>query len=196
MKRCLVAFLVLGCASAPTVEAANPVVVMKTSKGTIKIELFEKEAPITVKNFLRYVDDKHYDGTIFHRVIPNFMIQGGGFTKDFTAATDAKQIEKTQKRTRPTIKNESSLSNKRGTISMARLGEPDTASAQFFINVKDNTGLDKSAGRDGYCVFGKVIEGMDVVDKIKAVETKDHVPPFKDVPVESVVIESVNKADK
>jgi cyclophilin family peptidyl-prolyl cis-trans isomerase len=194
MKRCLLAFLVLGCAGG--IEAANPVVVMKTSKGTIKIELFEKEAPLTVKNFLQYVDDKHYDGTIFHRVISNFMIQGGGFTKEFTAADNGKAIEKTQKKTRPTIKNESSLSNKRGTISMARLGAPDTASAQFFINVKDNTGLDKSGGSDGYCVFGKVIEGMDVVDKIKEVETKDHVPPFRNVPVESVVIESVRRADK
>jgi cyclophilin family peptidyl-prolyl cis-trans isomerase len=196
MNRCLAALLVLAFASAPATMAANPVVVVKTSKGTIKIELFEKEAPQTVKNFLRYVDDKHYDGTIFHRVIPTFMIQGGGFTKDFTSATDAEQIEKTQKKTRPAIKNESTLSNKRGTISMARLGEPDSATAQFFINVKDNAGLDKSDSSDGYCVFGKVIEGMDVVDKIKDVETKNHVPPFKDVPVESVVIESVRRADK
>jgi cyclophilin family peptidyl-prolyl cis-trans isomerase len=199
MKRCLIAFLVLGCASAEPVEAKNPIVVIKTSKGTIKVELFEKEAPITVKNFLKYVEDKHYDGTIFHRVISDFMIQGGGFTKDFTKATTREEIKKAEKKTRPTIKNEASngLSNKRGTIAMARLPEPDTASAQFFINVKDNaSNLDKSDSSDGYCVFGKVIEGMDVVDKIKAVETKDHVPPFANVPVESVVIESIKLADK
>jgi cyclophilin family peptidyl-prolyl cis-trans isomerase len=193
MKRCLLAFLVLGCASAPVAQAANPVVVMKTSKGTIKIELFKDKAPKTVENFLKYVEDKHYDGTVFHRVISNFMIQGGGFTKDFHAAKDQEEIQKTRKKTRTAVKNEADngLSNKRGTIAMARTNDPDSATDQFFINVKDNAGLDKAPGNDGYAVFGKVIEGMDVVDKIKAVETKNHVRPFKDVPAEPVVIESV-----
>ena len=137
MKRCLFAFLVLGFASVAAVEAANPVVVMETSMGTIKIELFEDKAPITVKNFLEYVDDKHYDGTIFHRVIADFMIQGGGFEPGM------KREEKTQA---TPIKNESGngLSNERGTLAMARTREPDSATAQFFINVKDNDFLDQA----------------------------------------------------
>jgi cyclophilin family peptidyl-prolyl cis-trans isomerase len=203
MKRCLVLLFALGCTtSEPTsAEAKNPVVVMKTNKGTIKIELFEKEAPITVKNFLKYVDDKHYDGTVFHRVIPTFMIQGGGFTKDITSAKGNQDIRKAEKKTGKGIKNESTngLSNKRGTIAMARTGEPDSATAQFFINVKDNDGLDRAKARDkvGYCVFGKVIEGMDVVDKIKDVKTKAIIEDvFEDVPKESVIIESVRLADK
>jgi peptidyl-prolyl cis-trans isomerase B (cyclophilin B) len=192
--------LALAFASAPLVHAANPVVVMKTSEGTVKIELFEDKAPITVKNFLKYVEDKHYDGTVFHRVIPTFMIQGGGFTKDITSASTGPEIEKAQKKTRETIKNESDngLSNTRGTLAMARTSKPDSASSQFFINVKDNKFLDKAEARDGvgYCVFGKVIEGMDVVDKIKEVKTKTLVRGFGDVPVESVVIESVKRAEK
>jgi cyclophilin family peptidyl-prolyl cis-trans isomerase len=193
MKRCLLALFALAVAFAPGVEAANPVVVMKTSKGTIKIELFSDKAPITVKNFLNYVEDKHYDGTIFHRVMPNFMIQGGGFTKDFTLAKEDDDIKKTRKKTGKEIKNEASngLSNKRGTIAMARTPDPDSATDQFFINVKDNAGLDKANEGDGYAVFGKVIEGMDIVDKIKDVKTKNHIAGFKNVPVESVVIESV-----
>jgi cyclophilin family peptidyl-prolyl cis-trans isomerase len=164
--------------------AANPVVEIKTSMGTIQAELFEKEAPGTVKNFLQYVDDKHYDGTIFHRVIDGFMIQGGGFDKDMR-----------QKKTRDAIKNESSnnLENKRGTLAMARTPAPDSATAQFFINVKDNDFLDRKNARDrvGYCVFGKVISGMDVVDKIKAVKTA-----AGDVPVETVEIISVKRVEK
>ena len=191
MKRYLFALLLVGCAGAttpPAADAKNPVVVMKTSAGTIKIELFEDKAPISVKNFLAYVDDKHYDGTIFHRVIPTFMIQGGGMEKGLK-----------EKKTKPPIKNESTnnLENKRGTLAMARTGVPDSATSQFFINVKDNDFLDKANARDrvGYAVFGKVIEGMDVVDKIKAVKTASK-GGQDDVPVEDVVIESVKREGK
>ncbi len=164
----------------------NPVVVMDTSLGKVKIELYPSLAPITVKNFLKYVDDKFYDGTIFHRVIPTFMVQGGGFLPGMK-----------EKDTRANIKNEAynGLSNKRGTIAMARLSDPDTASSQFFINVNDNLPLDKLDDRfmNGYTVFGKVIDGLDVVDKIKAVETGT-VGRFEDVPVKSVVIRSIRRA--
>ena len=204
MKRFLVlaaAAMMMGCGA----ESAdkNPVVVMETSKGTIKIELFADKAPITVKNFLSYVDDKFYDGTIFHRVIGNFMIQGGGFEPGL----------KEKGKTKPPIKNESKngVSNERGTIAMARLGDPDSATAQFYINVEDNNGrgknkdqnLDPNPGRSGYAVFGKVIEGMDVVDKIREVETGTKLGtfpngqqmPMKDVPAEDVVIKSVHRAE-
>jgi len=156
---------------------------VETSMGTIKVELFEDKAPITVKNFLKYAEDKHYDNTIFHRVISDFMIQGGGFEAGMN-----------EKKTREAIKNESNngLSNLRGTIAMARTRDPNSATAQFYINVKDNTGLDKANAGDGvgYCVFGKVTEGMDVVDKIKAVKTGNK-GGHSDVPVEDVVIKSV-----
>src|SRR5262249_53419132 len=156
------------------------------SLGTIKIELDEEKAPITVKNFLGYVDDKFYDGTIFHRVIlkesPK-MIQGGGLDSGMR-----------EKRTKPPIKNEShnGLSNKRGTIAMARTSDADSATAQFYINHADNDYLDKAKAGDGvgYCVFGKVIDGLDVVDKIAAVETR------RTVPVKEVVIKSVRREDK
>jgi peptidyl-prolyl cis-trans isomerase A (cyclophilin A) len=167
----------------------NPVVVMETSEGKIKIELDQKNAPITVKNFLMYVESKHYDGTIFHRVIDGFMIQGGGFTKEFK-----------EKDTKDPIKNEASngLSNKRGTIAMARTNDPNSATAQFFINVVDNKGLDPKAGSAGYAVFGKVTEGMDVVDRIRKVQTgvkqvniQGMSVPFEDVPAKTVEIKSV-----
>jgi cyclophilin family peptidyl-prolyl cis-trans isomerase len=162
--------------------AKNPVVVTETSLGTIKIELFADKAPITVKNFLAYVADKHYDGVIFHRVIPNFMIQGGGFEPGMK-----------EKKTKAPIKNESTNgeANLRGTLAMARTNVPDSASSQFFINLKDNGFLDKAQAQDrvGYCVFGKVTEGMDVVDKIAAVRTGKK-GPHGDVPVEDVTIKS------
>ncbi len=188
MKRLLALALFAGLLAfaPPRAGAADPskmpVVVMETSHGTIKIELNPDKAPITVKNFLNYVDDKFYDGTIFHRVISDFMIQGGGF-----------QPGMREKRTREPIKNESpnGLSNTRGTIAMARLPEPDTATAQFFINVADNSRLD----RPRYCVFGKVIAGMDVVDKIREVKTGNR-GGHGNVPVEDVVIKSVRRADK
>lgn len=161
-------------------------VVMETSLGTISIELDGDKAPITVQNFLSYVDEGFYDGTIFHRVIPDFMIQGGGMEPGLK-----------EKRTKGTIKNESSngLTNKRGTLAMARTSAPDSATAQFFINVKDNTFLDKAQSRDGvgYAVFAMVTSGMEVVDKIKAVSTsrRGH---HDDVPVKDVVINSVKRA--
>jgi cyclophilin family peptidyl-prolyl cis-trans isomerase len=169
-------------------KAANPLVVMETSHGTVKIELFQDKAPETVKNFLSYVDTKYYDGLIFHRVIKDFMIQGGGFEPGMK-----------QKETKASIKNESSngLSNTRGTLAMARTKVADSATSQFFINVKDNEGLDKANSSDGvgYCVFGKVIEGMDVVDKIRAVSTTTK-GMHGDVPEADVVIKSIKRADK
>jgi peptidyl-prolyl cis-trans isomerase B (cyclophilin B) len=160
-------------------------VVMQTSLGTITIELDPEQAPITVKNFLGYLDEMFYDNTVFHRVIPNFMVQGGGMEAGMK-----------QKKTRAAIKNESSngLSNKRGTLAMARTSEPDSATAQFFINVTDNNFLDKAQARDGvgYCVFGKVVGGMDVVDKIKAVKTTTK-GVHSDVPVTDVVIQTVRR---
>jgi cyclophilin family peptidyl-prolyl cis-trans isomerase len=195
MKRMLLLALFAGLLGAVPARAANPVVVMETSMGTIKIELYPDKAPTTVKNFLGYVDDKFYDDTIFHRVMgkenskDDFMIQGGGFTKD-----------RTEKKTKDPIKNEAGngLSNKRGTIAMARTDDPDSATAQFFINVKDNDFLDKNDRSAGYAVFGKVIEGMDIVDKIKAVKTgrkefttRGGKANFSNVPEEDVVIKSV-----
>jgi len=167
-------------------DSKNPVVLIETSMGNIKVELYPDKAPITVKNFLEYVNSGFYSGTIFHRVIPNFMIQGGGFTKDFHI-----------KKTNPAIKNEADngLKNKRGTIAMARTMYIDSATSQFFINVADNDFLDhrdKSMQGYGYAVFGKVIEGMDVADKISKVKTGNY-KGFDDVPVNPVVIKSVKK---
>jgi cyclophilin family peptidyl-prolyl cis-trans isomerase len=180
--------------------AKNPVVVIETSMGNIKVELDEAKAPITVKNFLGYVDDKHYDGTVFHRVIADFMIQGGGFEPGVSKATTIREFQAKEKKTKGPIKNEASngLSNVRGTIAMARTRDPDSATAQFFINVKDNRrGLDPQPGSAGYAVFGKVIEGMDVVDKIRNVKTTAVVPDqIEDVPAEDVVIKSIRRADK
>ncbi len=170
-----------GIASA---QGKNPVAEIDTTMGKIKIELFEKEAPVSVKNFIDYAKSGFYSGTIFHRVIPNFMIQGGGFTADLT-----------QKPTREPIKNEAGngLKNDRGTIAMARTSVVDSATAQFFINVKDNGFLnhrDDSMQGYGYAVFGKVIDGMDVVDKIAASKTGFQ-KGMGDVPVTAVVIKSM-----
>ncbi len=172
-------------ASGGAAQEKNPVVVMDTSAGTIKIELYEKKAPVTVKNFLDYVDAKHFDGTIYHRVIPNFMIQGGGFAPGLK-----------EKQTRGAIKNEAGngVLNERGTLAMARTNNPDSATAQFFINLKHNDFLDRAKARDGvgYAVFGKVLQGMDVVDKIAKVQTGER-GGQDDVPVEDVVIKSVRR---
>jgi cyclophilin family peptidyl-prolyl cis-trans isomerase len=173
-------------------EGPNPVVLMETSMGPIKIELYEKLAPVTVKNILQYVDDKFYDGTIFHRVIADFMIQGGGFEPGLT-----------EKKTRDTIVNESYnlLRNERGTLAMARTPEPDSASAQFFISVKDNPALNRLKVGDGYgyTVFGKVIEGMEVVDKIREVPTTTKRDadgqPHQNVPRDDVMIKSVRRVE-
>ena len=162
-------------------------VTLETSHGNIVIELDAKKAPATVENFLSYVRDGFYDGTIFHRVIPNFMIQGGGF--------DDKMI---QKSTNDTIKNEADngLANDRGTIAMARTSDPHSASSQFFINHKDNHFLNYSAPNAqgwGYCVFGKVTDGMEVVDAIAAVSTSNS-GGHADVPVEIIVINKAHES--
>ncbi len=156
-------------------------ITLKTNKGDIKIRLFEEEAPITTKNFLDYVDAGFYKDTVFHRVIPGFMVQGGGFSTDFV-----------QKPTNDPIKNEASnqVSNKRGTLAMARTNVVDSATAQFFINLVDNDFLDFKAPTPqhfGYCVFGEVVEGMDVVDKIAGTKTGTR-GMHRDVPSEDIVI--------
>lgn len=164
-----------------TVRSEKDMVKLETSMGDIVIELNEAVAPVTVKNFLTYVEEGFYDGTIFHRVIANFMIQGGGFTAQMS-----------QKQTNPPIVNEASngLKNDRGTISMARTNNPDSATSQFFINHKNNDNLNYVAGRSpGYAVFGKVTIGMDVVDAIATVKTTVRMG-MPDVPVEPVVIKS------
>jgi cyclophilin family peptidyl-prolyl cis-trans isomerase len=172
-------------------SAENPKVVLETSKGKIVLELYIEKAPETVINFLSYVDEKYYDGTIFHRVIPNFMIQGGGFTADME-----------RKPTRAPIKNEADkgLKNDRGTIAMARTGDPHSATAQFFINTANNDVLNHKSKTQqgwGYAAFGKVVEGMDTVDAISAVKTTTS-GGYRDVPVEPVVIKSARrlKSDK
>ena len=162
----------------------NPVAVIKTSQGTIEAELFQDKAPISTQNFRDYTKDKHYDGTVFHRVIPNFMIQGGGFTPDMK-----------QKPTKPPIKNEAGNGQKnlRGTLAMARTPVVDSATSQFFINLRENDFLDhkgQTSQTFGYAVFGKVLKGMDVVDKIAAVDTTTK-GMHEDVPSTPVVIESV-----
>jgi cyclophilin family peptidyl-prolyl cis-trans isomerase len=182
-----------------TARAANPVVVMETSMGTIKIELFEEKAPITVKNFLKYAEDKHYDGTIFHRVMGKRVVDGKVVGKDFMIQGGGFEPGLKEKTPRAPIKNEASngLSNLKYTLAMARLGRDvgdvkaaDSATAQFFINIADNKFLDKSADSDGYAVFGRVIEGTDVVDKIKVVEVED-VGNHEAVPKKDVIIKSV-----
>ncbi len=167
-------------------KVENPVVLMKTSMGDIKIELYPDKAPITVQNFLQYVKSGYYEHTIFHRVIDGFMIQGGGFTANMS-----------QKSNLAPIKNEAAngLKNTRGTIAMARTSVVDSASSQFFINVADNAFLNYRGNNPqefGYCVFGKVIDGMDVVDKIKAVDTTT-IGPNANVPVKPVEILSVTE---
>jgi cyclophilin family peptidyl-prolyl cis-trans isomerase len=159
-------------------------VVLHTSMGDITIELSPDKAPISVQNFLQYVDDGFFDGTIFHRVIDGFMIQGGGFTEDMT-----------QKPTREAITNEAKngLKNVRGSLAMARTNVVDSATSQFFINLVDNDFLDHSPKNFGYAVFGKVVQGMDVVDAIARVP-KGRRGPHGDVPVEAVVIQSASKA--
>jgi len=177
--------LVAGCSK---LGARPKKVALETSMGDIVVELNEEVAPLTVKNFLWYVEEHFYDGTIFHRVIPDFMIQGGGFT-----------AEMKDKETRPPIANEFRLSNVRGTVAMAKLPDsPDSATSEFFINLVDNSrSLDYQNG--GFTVFGKVVKGMEVVDKIAAVKRTAKIATIKgqkallsDVPVEPVVIKSAN----
>jgi peptidyl-prolyl cis-trans isomerase A (cyclophilin A)/peptidyl-prolyl cis-trans isomerase B (cyclophilin B) len=162
--------------------AANPQVELKTNMGSITLELYADKAPLSTENFLQYVKDGHYNGTIFHRIIPNFMVQGGGFTPDFQ-----------QKKTRGPVRNEATngVKNTLGTVAMARTPDPHSATAQIFINTADNEFLNFTAPTQqghGYAVFGKVIKGMTVVEKIAGVATGDK-PPHSDVPVKPVVIE-------
>lgn len=169
--------------------AANPQVRVQTNMGDIVLELYAEQAPKSVANFLQYVDDGFYNDTLFHRVIDNFMIQGGGFTPQFE-----------RKETRAPILNEADngLKNKRGTLAMARTFEPHSATAQFFINVKDNDFLDHTAKTPrgwGYAVFGKVIKGMDVVDKIKALPTGASGPFPQDVPRSPVIILNMSRVE-
>ncbi len=165
-------------------ESANPQVLMETSFGPIRLQLFPEQAPKTVANFMSYINEGFYDGTIFHRVIPNFMIQGGGFTPEMK-----------EKPTHAPIPNEADngLKHKRGTLAMARTSDPHSASAQFFINLTDNEFLEhksKTARGWGYAVFGEVVEGMQVVDAIVATPTTHH-GHHQDVPKETVLIETV-----
>ena len=183
----IIAIILIGVCTMNNLEASENVnVKIITNKGTIELELYADKAPITVENFVKYANDGFFNGTVFHRVINNFMIQGGGFT-----------IEGTQKKdTYEQIQNEADnkLSNEIGTIAMARTNNPHSATSQFFINIKDNNFLDHQNKKQGwgYCVFGKVTKGMDIVDAIKVVPT--HVNPktgMQDWPVENVIIESV-----
>ena len=190
VKLIALCFIGLAMVAAGAAKAAdNPMVAIETSMGTIKVELYADKAPITVKNFLSYTDDKFYDGTIFHRVIGTFMIQGGGMLPGME-----------EKKTKDKIKNEATngVPNDRGTIAMARTNVVDSATSQFFINVADNKGLNHKspdAAGFGYCAFGRVVEGMDVVDKIKAVKTGQK-GGHGDVPVEDVMIISVKRIVK
>jgi len=155
----------------------------ETSLGNFTVELFEKDAPVTAQNFLDYVDAGHFDGTVFHRVIPGFVIQGGGLTADMR-----------QKPTRAAIRNEADngLKNRRGTLSMARTNDPNSATSQFFVNLVDNAFLDPGRGGAGYAVFGHVTEGMDVVDRIAAVKTGNKAG-HQDVPVTAVEVKSAKR---
>jgi len=157
----------------------------ETSHGNFTVELFQKEAPLSAANFQKYVDDRFFDDTIFHRIIPGFMIQGGGLTKDFASKT-----------TREPIKNEAQngLKNKRGTLSMARTSDINSATSQFFVNLVDNGFLDNSTRDYGYAVFGRVTEGMDTVDKIAAVKTGRR-KGYQDAPIEDVVIVSARTVE-
>lgn len=187
MSKIVCLLVVLVTLAAPAL--AQEQVVIATNRGDITVALDGDKAPVTVANFLAYVDAQHYNDTIFHRVIDDFMIQGGNFTVDMVA-----------KQTRPPIKNEATngLRNKRGTIAMARTGVVDSATSQFFINLKDNAFLDhrdKTPRGYGYAVFGRVIDGMDVVDRIGASPTGTY-QRFRDVPVEPVIIKSVQRLNR
>jgi cyclophilin family peptidyl-prolyl cis-trans isomerase len=178
------AVLVLACAAGAAWSADAPRVKFNTTAGDFVVEVYPDKAPKTVENFLQYVRDHHYDGTVFHRVINNLMIQGGGFDKDMK-----------QKPTRPPVQHEGvqayekGLKNEVGTLAMARTMDPNSATSQFYINVANNAFLDPKPGNPGYTVFGKVVSGMDVVDAIKGVQT-GRVGMYQDVPLTPVVIKS------
>ena len=187
MKKLTNLLLIIGLIATLSINAAPVKIKMETNRGDIILELNAEKAPLSVANFVNYAKSGYYDGTVFHRVISNFMIQGGGFDEDLVRKT-----------TNEPIQNEASngLKNKRGTIAMARLPDPHSATAQFFINVKDNPALDYTGDQNGrtwgYAVFGKVIEGMDVVDEIRYTQTGPN-PPFRsDVPIKTMLIKKVS----
>ena len=183
----LIGALMFALAAPDDAAAANPQVLVKTSAGEFVIELYPDKAPGTVDNFLEYVNDGFYAGTIFHRVIGNFMIQGGGFTKDLYEGG----LRPKPTRAPIAIESRNGLRNDTGWVAMARTGDPNSATSQFFINVVDNAGLNyPQPDGHGYAVFGKVIRGMDVVNKIRAVPPRT-VGPYRDVPGEAVVIDSI-----
>ena len=171
--------------------AANPQVLIKTSMGEIVIELYPDKAPKSVENFLQYVRDDHYKGTIFHRVIGNFMVQGGGFSADFYKPGAPNYGQKPTRAPIP-IESQNGLRNDTGWVAMARTSNPNSATSQFFINTVDNAGLNyPQPDGYGYAVFGKVVKGMDVVNAIRAVRTTT-MGPFRDVPADPVTIDSVS----
>lgn len=178
--------------TAQDASAANPQVTLKTDQGSITVELYPDKAPKTVENFLQYVNDGHYAGTIFHRVIGNFMIQGGGFTEDMYKGT----LQPKKTRAPVEIESQNGLKNDTGWIAMARTSDPNSATSQFFINTVDNDSLNHpSFDGHGYTVFGKVVDGMDVVKKIAAIKTTT-MGPMRDVPEQPIVIESATQAGK
>jgi len=187
----LASFVLLACISFPHSLAAqdNPSAIIHTSLGDIQLELYRHKAPVTVENFINYANSGFYDGTIFHRVISSFMIQGGGFTPDMQKKPTGEEIRNEAK---------GGFSNERGSIAMARTNNPHSATAQFFINVQNNPNLDYSGESNsrewGYTVFGRVTSGMEVVDNIRFVETTSQAP-FSDVPVEPVVIDNIEIID-
>lgn len=190
MKKHLL-LLLIGLMTSLSVLAAPVLVKMETNRGDIILELDQDKAPLTVANFLKYVNDGYYTGTIFHRVISSFMIQGGGFDEELT-----------RKNTREPIQNEASngLKNARGTIAMARMNAPHSATAQFFINVQDNISLDHTGQHNsqtwGYAVFGKVVQGIEVVDEIRFTQTGPNPPFRRDVPIKTMLIKNVSVIDK
>jgi cyclophilin family peptidyl-prolyl cis-trans isomerase len=188
MRRSFITVFILLAMVAPAL--ATQYAVIETNRGSIKLELFDEKAPVTVKNFLSYANKGFYDGTIFHRVIPDFMIQGGGFTTELV-----------RKETAPPIRNEADngFKNVRGTIAMARTSVVNSATSQFFINLKDNDFLDHRGSAPatyGYAVFGRVIQGMEVVDSIGSTPTERKSPLFQDLPRDPVIIRSVKKVGK
>lgn len=179
LSLCILAFSLVSFAD--TADIQKPYVTFKTNKGSFTLELYPDKAPITVANFLKYVDDDYYKGTVFHRVIKDFMVQGGGFTTNLTRKAAGEEI-----------KNEADngLFNNRGTIAMARTAKVDSATSQFFINVKNNYFLNNGFRDFGYAVFGKVVQGMEVIDDMNLVETGFQ-KGMSDVPVEPIIVENV-----
>lgn len=175
-------FAVAGVADTENTQQANPIITMETSMGVIQLELYPEKAPITVANFLEYVNEGFYDGTIFHRVIPYFMIQGGGMGKDLELKPNRDAI---------VSEADNGLNNDRGTIAMARTQDVNSAKSQFFINVEDNRHLNFSRRSGGYTVFGKVIKGIEVVDEISNVETGNFEQHY-DLPIEPIILYSIS----